>query len=129
MIATNTQTQIKERNVLGGPLGMCSIDPLTGFYRNGCCSSGPQDEGSHTVCCVMSDAFLVFSQMQGNDLITPREDWGFKGLKAGDRWCLCAMRWLQAYEHDMAPRVVLESTHIKALEIIPLEALKEHAHD
>ena len=129
MIATNTQDQVKERNVLGGPLGMCSIDPLTGFYRNGCCLSGPQDQGSHTVCCVMSDAFLVFSQMQGNDLITPREEWGFSGLKAGDRWCLCAMRWLQAYEQDMAPLVVLESTHAKALEVIPLEALRENAFD
>ena len=132
MIATNDQIQestTRDVNVLGGKLGVCSIDPLTGFYRDGCCSSGPEDTGSHTVCSVMTDKFLEFSKAQGNDLTTPRPEWGFAGLKAGDRWCLCAMRWLEAYIAGYAPGVVLKSTHRRALKIIELEYLKEHALD
>jgi uncharacterized protein len=132
MIATNDQIQestTRDVNVLGGKLGVCSIDPLTGFYRDGCCSSGPEDTGSHTVCSVMTDKFLEFSKAQGNDLTTPRPEWGFAGLKTGDRWCLCAMRWLEAYIAGYAPEVVLKSTHRRALKIIELEYLKEHALD
>lgn len=127
MIATNTQPETRERNVLGTALGTCSTDPLTGFYRNGCCSSGPEDTGSHSVCCIVTAGFLAFSKEAGNDLSTPRQDWGFPGLTPGDRWCLCAIRWLQAYEAGCAPKVVLESTNERALELIDLEALLQHA--
>ncbi len=115
------------RNVLGSDLEMCSIHPMTGFYRNGHCDTGPQDRGSHTVCARVTADFLKFSRSIGNDLSTPRPEFGFPGLKPGDCWCLCAARWLEAYEARMAPQVKLESTHEKALEIVPLAALKEHA--
>jgi uncharacterized protein (DUF2237 family) len=114
-------------NVLGGPLLACSFDPLTGFFRDGCCHSGPQDLGSHTVCARVTDAFLTFSRMQGNDLSTPRPEYRFKGLKAGDRWCVCAARWYEAFEAGVAPPVVLEATHESALRIVPLQALMAHA--
>ncbi|MEM1106562.1 MAG: DUF2237 domain-containing protein [Pseudomonadota bacterium] len=114
-------------NVLGSPLSPCSHDPLTGFFRDGCCQTGPQDRGSHVVCARLTDAFLEFSRRRGNDLITPRPDWGFPGLKAGDQWCLCASRWREALEAGFAPPVVLEATHKAALATVSLEALRAHA--
>ncbi|MGH7066281.1 MAG: DUF2237 family protein [Acetobacteraceae bacterium] len=117
------------RNVLGEALAPCSTAPLTGFYRDGCCNTGPEDRGSHTVCTVMTEAFLAFSQAAGNDLSTPRPEFGFAGLKAGDRWCLCAPRWQEALEAGKAPRVVLRATHEGALEWCALEDLKRHAID
>ena len=115
------------RNVLGGELKPCSMDPVTGFYRNGCCETGPEDMGLHTVCAVMTDAFLAFSKSMGNDLSTPRPEYGFVGLKPGDRWCLCAPRWKEALDAGMAPKIVLESTHEETLAIVPLGVLKDHA--
>ena len=114
-------------NVLGAPIKDCNHDPVTGFMRTGCCETGPQDSGSHTVCAIMTDEFLTFSASRGNDLSTPAPQWGFPGLVAGDRWCLCARRWLEAYGAGCAPQVALEATHEKALDIIPLAALREHA--
>ena len=114
-------------NVLGGPLLACSYDPLTGFFRDGCCDTGVDDVGSHTVCARVTADFLAFSRSRGNDLSTPRPEYRFKGLVEGDRWCLCAARWLEAYEAGMAPPVVLESTHEMALRIVPLQALLAHA--
>jgi uncharacterized protein (DUF2237 family) len=104
-----------QRNVLGGFLIPCSVEPLTGFYRTGCCETGPDDAGSHTVCVVMTTEFLRFSKEVGNDLSTPHPEYGFPGLKPGDRWCLCAPRWQQAFEAGAAPKVVLEASHIGAL--------------
>ncbi len=114
-------------NVVGGELLPCSADPLTGFYRDGCCSTGDEDLGSHTVCAVMTDEFLSFSREVGNDLSTPRPEWGFPGLVPGDRWCVCAGRWLEAYEAGCAPPVVLGATHARALDVVPIEALTRHA--
>lgn len=110
-------------NVLGGKLGICSTAPLTGFYRTGCCDTGAQDLGLHTVCAVMTDEFLALSKYLGNDLSTPRPEYGFVGLKAGDRWCLCAMRFLQAWEENAAPLVNLQATHIRTLEVVSLDVL------
>ena len=117
------------RNVFGDPLQSCSTAPMTGFFRNGCCDTAPEDMGSHTVCVVLTDAFLQFSKMRGNDLSTPMPDFGFPGLKAGERWCLCAPRWAEAFEAGMAPRVVLRATHEGALEYCTLADLKRHAID
>ena len=114
-------------NVLGGTLEPCSTEPLTGYYRDGCCNTGPEDIGSHSVCAVMTDEFLAMSKYLGNDLSTPRPEYGFKGLKAGDRWCLCAARFLQAVQEDAAPLVRLEATHKRALDIVSIELLREHA--
>lgn len=114
-------------NVLGGPLQPCSMDPLTGFYRDGCCNTGPEDRGSHTVCVVVDAEFLAVSRYLGNDLSTPRPEYRFAGLKPGDRWCLCAARFLQAAGEMAAPKVVLESTHASATEIVPMELLRRHA--
>jgi uncharacterized protein (DUF2237 family) len=114
------------RNVLGGRLEPCSMRPLTGFYRDGCCNTGPADAGSHTVCAVMTLEFLEFSRRAGNDLLTPRPQYGFPGLKQGDRWCLCAARWLEAFEVGLAPPVVLEATHERALEVLELAELKAY---
>lgn len=114
-------------NVVGGELLTCSTEPLTGFFRDGCCSTGADDLGSHTVCCVMTEEFLAFSREAGNDLSTPRPEWGFDGIRSGDRWCLCASRWLEAYEAGRAPEVVLGATHQRALEVVPIEALLQHA--
>lgn len=114
-------------NVLGQDLQPCSTRPMTGFYRNGCCDTGPQDRGSHTVCVILTDEFLAMSRYLGNDLTTPRPEFGFPGLKAGDRWCLCASRFLQAAQEFAAPKVVLASTHHRALDVVPLELLKRHA--
>lgn len=114
-------------NVLGGPLAECGQDPVTGFYRNGCCHTGPDDRGAHTVCAVMTEDFLRFTRARGNDLSTPRPEFDFPGLKPGDRWCLCAARWREAYEAGCAPQVVLAATHARTLGIAPLAALREHA--
>ncbi|MEO1274117.1 MAG: DUF2237 domain-containing protein [Pseudomonadota bacterium] len=114
-------------NVLGDTLADCSHAPKTGFFRNGCCDTGPLDRGSHTVCAVMTEAFLTFSKARGNDLSTPRPELGFPGLKDGDQWCLCAARFLEAYEAGVAPRVSLRATHRRALDIVPMEALRERA--
>ncbi|MFT4640761.1 MAG: hypothetical protein ACI8T1_004093 [Verrucomicrobiales bacterium] len=113
-------------NVLGGPLAVCSQDPVTGFFRDGCCNTNADDQGMHTICVVMTDEFLEFSKAHGNDLSTPHEAYGFSGLKSGDRWCLCLGRWVEAYEADAAPRVVLEATHISVSEFVDLEMLQEH---
>jgi len=114
-------------NVVGGELLPCSLEPLTGFYRDGCCGTGPEDVGSHTVCTVMTEEFLEFSRLAGNDLSTPRPEWGFEGLQPGDHWCLCASRWLEAHEAGKAPEVMLGATHVRALEVVPIEALTSHA--
>ena len=114
-------------NVLGGPLQPCSMDPLTGFYRDGCCNTGPEDRGSHTVCVVATAEFLALSKYLGNDLTTPRPEYHFAGLKPGDRWCLCAARFLQAAQEFAAPQVVLEATHAEATQIVPLALLRAHA--
>jgi uncharacterized protein (DUF2237 family) len=111
-------------NVLGTPLVPCSYDPLTGYFRDGCCNTNAQDQGSHVVCAKVTQVFLDFSLSQGNDLVTPRPNHRFAGLKAGDRWCLCALRWQQAYEAGVAPKVVLESTHLRALDYVTLEQLQ-----
>jgi len=116
-------------NVLGGELIPCSNAPRTGFYRNGCCETGPEDIGLHTVCAVMTAEFLAFSKAAGNDLSTPIPEYGFPGLKPGDRWCLCAPRWKEALDAGMAPQVVLEATHEETLAIMPLGVLKDYAVD
>jgi len=111
-------------NVLGTPLLACSFDPLTGYYRDGCCNTAHNDHGSHVVCAKVTQAFLDFSVSRGNDLVTPRPEFRFAGLKAGARWCLCARRWLEAFQAGVAPPVVLEATHRKALEIVTIEQLQ-----
>ena len=116
-----------DRNVVGGELLPCSADPLTGFYRDGCCATGPEDVGCHTVCAVMTAEFLEFSAGVGNDLSTPRPEWGFAGLAPGDRWCVCAARWLEACEAGRAPAVVLGATHARALDVVAIEDLIAHA--
>ncbi len=116
-------------NVLGEALQPCSQNPLTGFFRNGCCDTSAQDAGSHTVCAVMTAEFLAYSKYVGNDLSTPMPAYGFAGLKPGDRWCLCAGRFLQAHDEGCAPKVHLEATHKRALEIVPLEVLRLYAAD
>lgn len=117
------------RNVLGGRLAPCSYDPLTGWFRDGCCNTEARDIGLHTVCAEMTAEFLAFSRSRGNDLITPRPEWGFPGLKPGDRWCLCATRWQEAFEAGCAPRVVLAATHEATLAVCRLEDLKACAID
>lgn len=114
-------------NVHGDPLKPCSLTPLTGYFRDGHCNTCSDDQGSHTVCAIMTDEFLALSKYLGNDLSTPRPEFGFAGLKAGDQWCLCASRFLQAYDEGAAPKVNLDATHIRALEIVPLDVLKDHA--
>lgn len=116
-------------NVLGGALEPCSTDPVTGFFRDGCCNTGPADRGLHTVCALMTDEFLALSKYLGNDLSTPRPEYRFPGLKAGDRWCLCAARFLQAHEEGAAPQVRLAATHARTLDIVPLAVLRAHAVD
>ncbi len=115
------------RNVLGSPLQVCSIEPLTGFTRDGVCRTGPQDIGNHTVCAQMTEAFLAYSRRQGNDLVTPVAEYGFPGLKPGDRWCVCAARWLEAAEAGVAPPVILDATHERALRKVALADLQYHA--
>jgi uncharacterized protein (DUF2237 family) len=116
-------------NVFGEPLATCSTSPMTGWYRNGCCETDEQDRGSHTVCAVVTAEFLAFSASRGNDLSTPRPEFGFPGLRPGDRWCLCAARWLEAWQAGCAPRVQLRATHRRALAVVDLAALKAHAID
>ncbi len=119
----------RQRNVIGGFLASCSERPMTGFYRTGCCDTGPEDAGSHTVCAVMTAEFLEFSKAAGNDLSTPRPEYGFVGLNPGDRWCLCAGRWEQARQAGKAPKVVLEATNLACLNICQLKHLKAAAFD
>ena len=119
----------EERNVLGGPLEPCGTDPMTGFTRDGSCRSGPDDVGSHTVCAVVSAEFLELQRRLGNDLSTPRPEYDFPGLRPGDRWCVVAVRWLQAFQAGAPTGVVLAATNAKALEVVPLEALRQHAVD
>lgn len=114
-------------NVMGGPLRPCSLDPLTGFYRDGCCETGADDVGMHTVCAVMTAEFLRFSMRAGNDLSTPRPEFDFPGLRPGDHWCLCAPRWKEALDAGAAPPVVLDATHEEVLAIVPLAVLRDHA--
>ena len=116
-------------NIFNEPLEACSFDPVTGFFRSGCCETSEQDTGSHTVCAIMTEEFLKFSKSKGNDLSTPVPAFDFPGLKTGDRWCLCAARWLEAYEASSAPSIIAKATHRKALEIIPMELIKEFALD
>ena len=118
-----------QRNVLGEPLDLCSLTPMTGFYRDGCCNTGQEDVGSHTVCVIMTAEFLQFSKSRGNDLSTPMPEFGFAGLKPGDRWCLCAPRWQEAFEAGQAPRVVLRATQEGALDHCALGDLKRLAVD
>lgn len=117
-----------DRNVFGEPLVPCSFEPLTGFMRDGCCRSEGSDMGAHLVCAVMTKAFLAFSQQRGNDLSTPRREWQFPGLMAGDQWCLCLSRWIEAHEAGCAPMVVLESTHQHVLDYVPIEILQQYDH-
>ena len=121
--------QRPSRNVLGGTLLLCSTRPMTGFFRDGCCNTGPQDRGSHTVCMVATEEFLAYSKRAGNDLSTPMPEYGFPGLSPGDRWCLCAPRWQEAFEAGAAPKVVLAATHEGALEHTALADLKKFAVD
>ncbi|HSB97853.1 MAG TPA: DUF2237 domain-containing protein [Spongiibacteraceae bacterium] len=116
-------------NIFGEPLLACSEQPKTGFFRDGCCNTNEQDVGSHTVCIEVTREFLEYSRFKGNDLSTPLPEYGFPGLRPGDRWCLCAARWLEAYRQDMAPRVFLARSHRKATEIVPLELLRQFAVD
>ncbi len=118
----------EDLNVLGGELQSCCAQPLTGFYRDGQCRTGPEDTGTHVVCAIMTEEFLSFTRSKGNDLSTPIPYYNFPGLKSGDRWCLCVSRWRQAYLEGLAPPVVLEATHKKALEIVPFEWLLEHKY-
>lgn len=115
-------------NVFGESLILCSSAPLTGFYRDGCCNTGVMDSGTHTVCAVMTDEFLKFSREQGNDLSTPRPQWQFPGLRAGDKWCLCVLRWKEAFEAGVAPQVILEATHEKSLQFVDMKDLISHAY-
>ncbi|MCP5268660.1 MAG: DUF2237 domain-containing protein [Zoogloeaceae bacterium] len=118
-----------QRNVLGGPLGVCSERPVTGFFRDGCCNTSDEDLGLHTVCVVLTAEFLDFSRARGNDLSTPRPEFDFPGLKPGDRWCLCAARWREAWQAGAAPQVVLNATNEATLNIVALDVLKAHAID
>ena len=116
-------------NVLGQTLAPCSTSPMTGFFRNGCCDTGPMDQGLHTVCAIMTAEFLAYSKYLGNDLSTPRPEYGFAGLKAGDHWCLCAARFLQAHEEGVAPQINLAATHQRSLDVVPLAVLQCYAAD
>jgi uncharacterized protein len=124
-----TRYDADARNVLGGELLSCSDAPMTGFFRNGCCETGPHDLGMHTVCAVMTAEFLAYSKSVGNDLSTPVPEYAFPGLRPGDRWCLCAPRWKEALDAGAAPQVVLEATHEETLAIVTLGVLKDHAVD
>jgi uncharacterized protein (DUF2237 family) len=120
---------VSDRNVLGGPLDPCGNDPVTGFYRDGCCRTSAEDRGSHTICAVVTEEFLAHQQRIGNDLSTPMPHYGFPGLVPGDRWCVTAVNWLRAHRDGAAAYVVLASTHERALDLVPLDALREHAVD
>lgn len=125
--ANQTKERHMAKNILGGELQTCSLDPLTGFFRDGCCNTDGRDQGVHVVCARMTDEFLQYSRQRGNDLVTPRPEFGFPGLKDGDRWCLCANRWEEARQAHVAPPVILEATHEKASEIVSVDELKAHA--
>ncbi len=122
-----SESRDNSQNVLGSPLVKCGREAHTGFYRNGCCDTGPEDMGMHTVCAIMTEPFLAFSRLQGNDLSTPHRESGFPGLQAGDRWCLCVGRWREALAAGVAPPVVLAATHEEALAVVALEDLERHA--
>ncbi len=124
-----TVAMFERRNVLGGRLEPCSMEPKTGFFRTGCCDTGPDDGGLHVICTQMTAAFLAYSKAHGNDLSTPRPEYGFAGLKPGDRWCVCAARWKEAFDAGIAAPVFLAATHEAALEVAPLEDLATHAVD
>ena len=131
-MSSDTRTSTKRdtsRNIFGGKLESCSTKPMTGFFRNGCCDTGSEDAGSHSVCVVVTDEFLKFSKSRGNDLSTPMPEFGFSGLKSGDRWCLCAPRWQEAFKAGQAPRIVLRATHEDALRYCSFTELKRHAID
>ena len=119
----------REKNVFGEELKSCSVSPMTGFYRDGCCRTGPQDLGMHVVCTEVTKEFLEFSKSRGNDLTTPNPEYDFPGLKPGDRWCLCALRWKEALDSGFAPPVILASTNESVLDVVSLEDLKKHAID
>ena len=123
----SADTESKQKNVLGQPMETCGGEPMTGFYRDGCCNTGPDDLGVHTVCCIVNEAFLAASARFGNDLITPMPQYGFPGLKPGDRWCVCAGRWLQAQRAGAGCPVVLEATHEATLTVVPFEVLLQYA--
>ena len=127
-MSSSNPSEVKVLNVLGEPLQVCSCKPMTGWYRDGFCKTDSSDLGQHTMCCVMTEAFLRYSKAQGNDLSTPMPEYGFPGLKQGDHWCLCAPRWKQAYEDGMAPMVRLEATEIGALSIAGIELLMKHSY-
>lgn len=129
MIRRLEQDEVRQKNVLGEPLVACSLSPRTGFYRTGCCETGPDDHGVHSVCIVATAEFLAFSKSRGNDLSTPNPAHGFPGLKPGDRWCLCALRWVEAHRAGAAPRVVLEATNEATLEYVKLSNLREYAEE
>ncbi|MEL6790929.1 MAG: DUF2237 domain-containing protein [Pseudomonadota bacterium] len=116
-------------NVLGGPLAVCSLDPLTGWYRDGCCNTDGHDRGMHLICAEMTEEFLAHQQRVGNDLVTPRPEYGFAGLNPGDKWCVCLTRWKQALDDGAAPPIYLNATHEEALTVVPLETLKRYALD
>jgi uncharacterized protein len=122
------QANAPARNVFGEPIVPCSFEPLTGFFRDGCCKTNADDVGMHVICAIMTQEFLKFSIDRGNDLSTPRPEWGFPGLKEGDQWCLCALRWAEAAAAGVAPPVVLESTNYSALDMIPLDVLQRFDH-
>lgn len=122
-------TKRNSLNVLGSPLQTCSLDPVTGWFRDGCCETQASDQGRHLVCAIMTEAFLVFSKSRGNDLSTPRPEYNFPGLKPGDRWCLCLERWKEAHAAGKAPQVVLDATHQMALERVPLDIFQKFAHE
>lgn len=124
---TKTTTKSTQKNVLGTALVPCSTEPMTGFFRDGCCNTSAADLGAHTVCVELTDEFLAFSKQAGNDLSTPHPEFAFPGLRAGDRWCLCASRWVEAMEAGRAPRVVLESTNVRTLDFVPLTVLQRYA--
>lgn len=117
-----------DTNVFGETLIICSTDPMTGFYRDGCCSTGASDRGTHTVCAIVTDEFLQFSLSRGNDLITPRPEYRFPGLQAGDKWCLCALRWKEALQAGVAPKLILEASHERTTDYVDLETLVKYAH-
>jgi hypothetical protein len=127
--ADSARADAVDRNVLGGELKPCSIEPLTGYYRDGCCRSGPDDQGIHSVCSLMTAEFLEFSKAAGNDLSTPRPEWGFDGLKPGDRWCLCAARWREADDAGASPQVFLAATHVRTLDVVSIDRLRARALD
>lgn len=122
-------TKRNSLNVLGSPLQTCSLDPVTGWFRDGCCETQASDQGRHLVCAIMTEAFLAFSKSRGNDLSTPRPEYNFPGLKPGDRWCLCLERWKEAHAAGKAPNVVLDATHQMALERVPLDIFQKFAHE